>query len=241
VCQALEAGKHVFVEKPLAVHQDELEEIEQTYKRLLDKGEAPLLMVGFNRRFAPQIEEMKRLLAAKREPKTFIMTVNAGEIPPDHWTQDSDIGGGRIIGEGCHFIDLLRFLTGSAIERVQAMTVGDVPSVAVVEDKMTLTMSFADGSMGTVHYFANGDKSFAKERLEVFCGGGILQLDNFRKLNGYGWTGFKSSKLWSQDKGNAACMKAFVRAVEEGRPSPIGFDELVEVTRASFQAATSHP
>ncbi len=237
VCQALEAGKHVFVEKPLAIHDDELDQIATTYRSLVESGEAPLLMVGFNRRFAPQIDEMKSLLDARPEPKTFIMTVNAGEIPAEHWTQNMEVGGGRIIGEGCHFIDLLRFLSDSPLAQIQAMSIGAAPSVQVTQDKATLTMRFEDGSMGTVHYFANGDKSFPKERLEVFCGGGILQLDNFRRLEGFGWPGFKSSKLWSQDKGNAACMKRFVNAVELGGTSPISFDELMEVSRAAIVAA----
>lgn len=237
LCRALEAGKHVFVEKPMAIDAREVIEIEETYRRLIEEERAPLLMVGFNRRFAPQIEEMKSLLAAKTQPKSFIMTVNAGEIPPEHWTQNPDVGGGRIIGEACHFIDLLRFLAGAPIERMQTMSMGAAPGVAVTEDKASLTMSFADGSIGTVHYFANGDKSFPKERLEVFCGGGILQLDNFRRLDGYGWPGFKSSKLWSQDKGNAACIKRFLEAVEAGQSSPISFGEILEVSRAAIQAA----
>jgi predicted dehydrogenase/threonine dehydrogenase-like Zn-dependent dehydrogenase len=238
VVAALEQGKHVFVEKPLAIDMEGLERVERTYEDLFERGEAPLLMVGFNRRFAPHIRKMRELLGSRRLPKTFIMTVNAGDIPGDHWTQDPNCGGGRIIGEGCHFVDLLRFLADRPISHLQSMAVGDVDGVEIPEDKMTITMRFEDGSLGTIHYFANGDKSFPKERLELFSEGAILQLDNFIKLHGFGWPGFKSERLWSQDKGNAACIKAFIEAIESGAPSPIPVGELFEVTRATFEASS---
>jgi predicted dehydrogenase/threonine dehydrogenase-like Zn-dependent dehydrogenase len=235
-CAALKAGKHVFVEKPLAITREELETLVQTYEAacLKKEGASPLLMVGFNRRFAPQIQKVKRLLNGISEPKTFVMTVNAGNIPAEHWTQDRMIGGGRIIGEGCHFVDLLRFLSGSPIVSVQAMMMGAAAGGTSRDDKATFTIGFADGSFGTVHYLANGHKSFPKERLEVFCGGRVLQLDNFRKLQGYGWPGFQKMNLWRQDKGNAACVAAFIQSIREGTPSPIPFEELVEVSRATF-------
>jgi predicted dehydrogenase len=192
-------------------------------------------MVGFNRRFAPQVLKIKSLLAGVGEPKSFIMTVNAGAIPPDHWTQDKAVGGGRIIGEGCHFIDLLRFLADAPIVSVQAVGMGQAPGMAVRDDKVSFNLGFADGSFGTVHYLANGHKSFPKERLEIFCAGRILQLDNFRKLQGYGWPGFEKMNLWRQDKGQTACAAAFVEAIRNGGPSPIPFEELVEVTRVSFE------
>lgn len=232
VCDALRAGKHVFVEKPLATSSDGLAEIEAAYSEVSSAVPAPLLMVGFNRRFAPHVVKIRTLLGAVTEPKSFVMTVNAGSIPVEHWTQDPQVGGGRIIGEACHFIDLLRFLAGSPIIGVQATMMG--PRVSVPEDKISFTLTFADGSFGAVHYLANGHKAFPKERLEVFCEGKVLQLDNFRRLAGYGWRRFSSMRLWSQDKGNTACAAAFVQAIDRGGPSPIPFDELLEVTRASF-------
>lgn len=237
VCEALKRGKRVFVEKPLAIGDEDLKMIVETYNELSSKGSAPILMAGFNRRFAPHVRKMKALLGGVKEPKAFIMTVNAGAIPPEHWTQTPETGGGRIIGEACHFIDLLRFLTGSMIISSVATVIGRAPGVPVRDDKVSFTLSFADGSIGTVHYLANGNKSFPKERLEVFCGGGVLQLDNFRRLQGWGWPGFKSMNLWSQDKGNEECVAEFVRAVKEGNGSPISFDELVEVTKVSFEIA----
>ncbi|MFZ1986179.1 MAG: Gfo/Idh/MocA family oxidoreductase, partial [Desulfatitalea sp.] len=235
VCEALKAGKHVFAEKPLCLTRAELAEIESAYAALVTPhASPPLLMVGFNRRFAPHVVKMKELLVGIQEPKSFVMTVNAGAIPPDHWTQDRSVGGGRIIGEGCHFIDLLRFLAGASIAGVQAHLLGAAPGLAIRDDKVTLTLCFADGSFGTVHYLANGHKSFPKERLEVFCAGRILQLDNFRKLTGFGWKGFKKMKLWRQDKGQRACAAAFVEAIATGAPSPIPFEEVIEVTRTCF-------
>ena len=239
VCDLLKAGKHVFVEKPLALKLDELATIEEAYKNAWSRGDNPLLMVGFNRRFSPQMQKIKSLLEKTKEPKSFIMTVNAGAIPSDHWTQDKAVGGRRIIGEGCHFIDLLRFLAGSPISGYQAMMMGEAPGVEIRDDKVSITLAFEDGSFGTVHYLANGNKSFPKERLEVFCGGGILQLDNFRKLKGYAWPGFNKMNLWSQDKGNQDCATAFVSAIREGRSAPISFEELMEVSRVSIEIAES--
>lgn len=234
VCRALSAGKHVFVEKPLALQRAELAQIEALYEALPRR---PVLMVGFNRRFAPQLQKIKALLSAVSEPKSFIMTVNAGNIPMDHWTQDGSVGGGRLIGEACHFVDLLQFLAGAPVASVQALSLGVGQDNFFSEDKTTITLGFADGSVGTVHYLANGHRSFPKERLEVFCGGRILQLDNFRRLRGYGWPGFKKMNLWRQDKGQGACVAAFVAAVREGRGAPIPFNELVLTARTMFEIA----
>jgi predicted dehydrogenase len=238
VVAALGAGKHVFVEKPLAINEAQLGQVVQCYETLVTQGQAPLLSIGFNRRFAPHVVKMKTLLSAIAEPKTFIMTVNAGDIPADHWTQDMAVGGGRIIGEACHFVDLLRFLAGAAIIKTQAMKLSS-EVMSVTDDKVSLTLSFADGSIGTIHYFANGHKSFPKERLEVFVAGRILALDNFRTLTGYGWPGFKTLRLFSQDKGHNANVTAFIKAIETGKPSPIPFDEIVEVTKATLELAHS--
>jgi predicted dehydrogenase/threonine dehydrogenase-like Zn-dependent dehydrogenase len=236
VSQALQAGKHVFVEKPLAVTADELAKVESAWEEAAEKAPRHV-MVGFNRRFAPQVQKMKGLLASVSEPKSFIMTMNAGAIPADHWTQDIQVGGGRVIGEACHFIDLMRYLAGAEIVSIQARRMGDHPGVAVTEDKASITLGFADGSFGTVHYFANGAASFPKERVEVFAAGRVLQLDNFRKLKGYGWPGFRKMNLWRQDKGQSACAAAFLRAIEQGAESPIPISEIFEVARVTIEVA----
>jgi predicted dehydrogenase len=176
------------------------------------------------------------LLQAVTEPKSLIMTMNAGAIPANHWTQDTAAGGGRIIGEACHFIDLMRYLVGHPITSVQARRMGDHSAVAVTEDKASITLGFADGSFGTIHYFANGAAAFPKERVEVFTAGRVLQLDNFRKLRAYGWPGFGKLNLWRQDKGQKACAAAFLLAVREGRPA-IAAQEIFEVARVTLEVA----
>jgi predicted dehydrogenase/threonine dehydrogenase-like Zn-dependent dehydrogenase len=234
VTKALGHGKHVFVEKPLAINYQELEQVEQVYLKNAGKTH---LMVGFNRRFAPQVQKMKSLLSSVKQPKSFIMTMNAGAIPPEHWTQENEVGGGRIIGEACHFIDLMRFLAGSEIVSVQARRMGDNDFENITEDKATVTLGFADGSFGTIHYFANGAASFPKERVEVFAAGRVLQLDNFRKLTGYGWPGFSKMNLWRQDKGQNACAAAFLKAIEQGGETPIPANEIFEVAKVTIEAA----
>lgn len=194
VIKALNAGKPVFVEKPLVLRRAELDEVTQVVADRAGQGQAPLFMVGFNRRFSPLVQKAKSLLDNIRTPKVFIMTVNAGAIPAEHWTQAQDIGGGRIGGEACHFVELFRFLAGCRITGVQVTEMGPAPGLQVRDDKTSFTLSFEDGSFGTVHYLANGHKSFPKERLEIFAGGGILQLDNFRILKGFGWPGFKNMR-----------------------------------------------
>jgi predicted dehydrogenase/threonine dehydrogenase-like Zn-dependent dehydrogenase len=233
VIAALKADKHVFVEKPLCLKLEELEEIRANLRhregaqgsdaaihapnrsprpggRPDDGSDSPILMVGFNRRFSPHMQKIKQLLDTVTAPKSFIMTVNAGTIPPDHWTQDPHSGGGRIIGEACHFIDLLRFLAAAPITGFDRSFMA-----SPARDTATITLKFADGSVGTIHYFTNGSKSFPKERLEVFTNGRVLALDNFRKLSGYGWPGFSKMNLWSQDKGQVACVRAFVDSIRQ--------------------------
>ena len=230
VCRGLAAGKAVFVEKPLCLTREELDRIETV---VAEHPELPL-MVGFNRRFAPQTVQLAKLLRGVEAPKAFVMTVNAGMIPPGHWTHDPQIGGGRMIGEGCHFVDLLRFLAGSPIVTAQALQLGAHPALPQSDDVLTATLRFADGSIGTIHYFGNGHRSLAKERLEVFCGGRVLQLDNFLTLRGFGWPGFTKQTLWRMDKGHRAEAAAVVHTLKTGGPAPIPFAEIAEVTRVTF-------
>ena len=233
-CKALKARKNVFVEKPLCLTISELEKIKDVYSSVVsNESQSPLLMVGFNRRFSPHIQKIKTLLDGVSEQKSFVMTVNAGAIPEDHWTQDKEIGGGRIIGEACHFIDLLRYLASSTIESSAVVKMGKG-----VGDTVSIELRFVDGSIGTVHYFANGSKKFPKERLEIFTAGRILQLDNFRTLRGFGWKGFTKMRLWRQDKGQNKCVSSFVRAIQDGAPSPISFGELIEISRVSIELSS---
>lgn len=238
VVDALAAGNNVFVEKPLALTLAELDMIDEAYQAA-NKTASVRLMVGFNRRYAPHIIKMKELLNSHRSPKSIVMTINAGEIPEDHWTQDPLVGGGRIVGEGCHFIDLMRHLVGHSIVDSQAMMIGNAAGVSIREDKVSITLSFEDGSFGTIHYLSNGGSVFPKERIEVFCDNAVLQMDNYRVLKGYGWNGFKKMKLMKQDKGQRACAKAFIEAVREGQDAPITYEEVMESSRISIEIANS--
>lgn len=224
---ALDAGKHVFVEKPLCLTADELSAVEAAHS-----GNA-LLMVGFNRRFAPLLIELQQHLSRLSGPKAFVYTCNAGALPGDHWTQDPAAGGGRLLGEACHFVDLLRFLAASPIEDLQLINAADCKPCP---DTFSMQLRFADGSIGTVHYFANGSKAFPKERLEVFADGKVLQLDNFRKLKAWGILGLRTRRLLSQDKGQEACCKAFLKAIETGGSPPIPVEEIFEVQRWLLRA-----
>ncbi len=233
VCETLSAGKHCYVEKPLAMNEAELAEVRAASAAAPDRH----VMVGFNRRFSPHIVKMTELLSGRGEPLCMNMTVNAGIIPPEHWVHDPVRGGGRIIGEGCHFIDLLAFIAGSNVRSVAAMMVGE--GVAVHEDKMSIVLGFEDGSVGTVNYFANGSKKYPKETLEVFSDGRVLRLDNFRRLTGYGFKGFRKFKTSRQDKGHAAEFAAFIERVGSGGQPLIPLEQLENVTLASFAAMES--
>jgi predicted dehydrogenase/threonine dehydrogenase-like Zn-dependent dehydrogenase len=225
VVQALEAGKHVFVEKPLCLTLPELADITAATAAAPTQA----LMVGFNRRFSPLVVRMQSLLATVPGPKHIIATVNAGVVPPDHWTMDKARGGGRIVGEACHFIDLLRHLAGWPIRHHRAV------AARGSSEQATLTVEFEDGSVGVIHYLTNGHRGFPKERIEVFVAGRVLQLDNFRRLEGWGWPGFSKMSLWQQDKGQRACVAAFVESRRQGAAPIVAVAELLETSRAAIE------
>jgi len=240
VIKCLKAGKNVWVEKPLCIDMESLVAIESAYNQAhgATTTPGPQLMVGFNRRFAPQVQKMHQLLSGVSGPKSFIMTINAGYIPDEHWTQDLSIGGGRIIGEACHFIDLMRFLAGSKIISTQTRGLGQYGGQLVQTDSASITLGFEDGSFGTILYFANGSSKFPKERIEAFADGRILQLDNFRRLTGYGWSNFRKMNLFSQNKGQDECASKFVSAIKDGT-CLIPSEEIFEVTRVAIEASAS--
>jgi len=233
LCEALEAGKHVFVEKPLALSEPELAAVAEAVTRRPDR----IVMVGFNRRFSAHTRTIQRLLAGRSEPLSMAMTVNAGFLAPDHWTQDPERGGGRIIGEGCHFIDLLACVASSPAIRVAAARMGG--GTVVRDDKMIITVEFADGSIGALNYFANGSKGYPKETLEIFSDGRVLRLENFRVTHGYGFRGFRKYRTFRQDKGHNAEIAAFVERVAAGGEPLIPFEQLHNVTLATFAAVES--
>lgn len=228
--QSLLAGKHVFVEKPLCITSDQLSVIQTAFS-----GQQ-VLMVGFNRRFAPLLVELKKHVDCLTGPKVFVYTCNAGAIPADHWTQDPDIGGGRLLGEACHFLDLLRYLAACPIKDISLYTASDNKPCP---DTFSLQFCFEDGSLGTVHYLSNGSRSFPKERLEVFSSGKVLRLDNFRKLQAWGIPNFRTRRLLSPNKGQVACCASFLRSIQDGGTPPIPVSELFEVQRFLLQAVNA--
>jgi predicted dehydrogenase/threonine dehydrogenase-like Zn-dependent dehydrogenase len=232
---ALRAGKHVFCEKPLCMNEDELAEIVAACS---DGGQKPLLMVGFNRRFAPMVQRMKAFLAEINEPLALHYRVNAGYIPPDHWVNDPEQGGGRIRGEVCHFVDLLCFLAGAAPTEVHTRSLANHGRYS--DDNVVLSLQCANGSQGTISYFANGDRSYSKERVEVFGGGAAAMLEDFRVLelvrDGRKQT-FRSRLR--QDKGHRSEWEAFAAAIRNGSESPIPFEEIVASTLTTLGAVES--
>lgn len=231
VAAALRAGKHVFCEKPLALNETELLEIESE----LARPDAPYLMAGFNRRFAPLAQKLRAFFEDRHEPLGAHYRVNAGYIPLSHWLHDPQQGGGRIIGEACHFIDFLAFLAGQPPISVTAQALPDQGRYR--EDNAVLTFTFADGSLGSVSYLANGDKAFPKERVEVFSGGKVGVLDDFRTLElvSQGRRQKTASRL-RQDKGHQAEWEAYVQVLTRGGPPPIPYPQLFGVMRGAFAA-----
>jgi predicted dehydrogenase len=230
VLAALRGGKHVFCEKPLAINSLQLEEIFAE----LNSDRGSLLTVGFNRRFAPLAIQMKQFLN-RPEPLLANYRVNAGFLPLTHWTQDPSSGGGRIIGEGCHFIDFISFLVGLPPVSQTARALPDFGRYH--QDNVQITLTYADGSIGSLSYLANGDKSFPKERVEVFQGGKVAVLDDFRSLElvGDGRRQVTRSAL-RQDKGHQAGWQAFLQAIRQGGPAPIPYAHIWGVTQATFAA-----
>lgn len=231
VIAALKAGKNVYCEKPLAIREDELSEIAD----FLQKTPTPLLTVGFNRRYAPFGIKLKQFMENRTEPLMIHYRVNAGFLPANHWLHDLNQGGGRIIGEGCHFIDFLTYLVGQSPCKV--IVTGLPDGNRYHQDNVLMSFTFPDGSVGSISYLANGNKNYSKERVEVFCGGKLGVLDDFRSLELV--TEEERHRLVSrfrQDKGHQAAWRSFCNAILKGGPAPIPYEQLIGVTRASFAA-----
>ena len=232
VTKALKAGKNVFVEKPLAINSSQLSAV----SKVLKAENCPLMTVGFNRRFAPLIQNLKSSIVNRNEPLHAHYRVNAGFIPANHWTQDEAISGGRIIGEACHFIDLITFLVGALPVKVSAHALPNNGKYR--EDNVSMTFTFADGSIGVVDYLANGDKSTPKGRLEVFCEGMVSVLDDYVSLTTVK-DGKKKVEKGAQDKGWKAEMAAFAESVRAGKEPPIPYEQIIAITKSTFAAVES--
>jgi polar amino acid transport system substrate-binding protein len=233
VVDALRASKAVFVEKPLAVDRAQLDLVKQTCTEAREHGHQPFLMVGFNRRFAPFSTKIKEFFAGRQEPMIVHLRINAGYLPAEHWTQQAGQGG-RVVGELCHFIDWARYLTGSCIRTISASALPDGNRYR--GDNVACTISFADGSIANLLYLANGDSAVSKEYIEVFCEGGVARLEDFTRLELSRNRKVKRYKS-PRDKGHVQELKQVLKAMASGGPSPIPFDELFEVTEATFLVA----
>lgn len=229
---ALKAGKNVFVEKPLAMNYDELEEVKKVYLESNRK-----LMVGFNRRFSPIAEKIKSEFLGNGEPKVVNIRVNAGFLPKDHWTQHKEIGGGRIIGEMCHFIDLMQYFTDAKPVKVYAASIKTDNQNLTSEDNISITVSFSDGSIGNLLYLGNGDKSLPKELIEVFSGGKVGRIHDFRKGDLH--KGNKLIKLKLDGKGHKQEVEAFLKSLKENTEAPIPFESIYLTTLTTFKVLDS--
>lgn len=228
VLESLQAGKHVFVEKPLALNNTELDQIIEAHNG------SKTLTVGFNRRFSPHIQKIKQLVG--NSPMNVIATMNAGYIPSNVWVHDMKVGGGRIVGEACHFIDLITYLTGSKVKAVCMNAMG--PSPQENTDNASILLEYENGSTGVINYFSNGSKAYSKERIEVYSQERTAIMDNFRETKGYGFKGFSKLKT-GLDKGHKAQFTLMVDRVQKGGEALIPFEEIVNTTRASFAAIES--
>ncbi len=236
VLAALAAGKHVFVEKPLCLTEAELDDIAALYGEKMKAGLR--LAVGFNRRFSPHFVKAKEFLAGRSSPLVMSYRVNAGALPAGHWTQDPKVGGGRIIGEGCHFVDYLQELCGGRVASVQASAIAPQGG-GIVQDQSILSLTFSEGSVGTILYAAGGDTALAKERCEVFGDGKSIVMDDFARSEFYArgrCTVFKTSR---RDKGFAPQMAAFCRSLLESDAPGMDFDGILAVTRTCLRAIGS--
>jgi predicted dehydrogenase/threonine dehydrogenase-like Zn-dependent dehydrogenase len=229
--RALKAGKHVFVEKPLALKESELERIREALE-----GANRILTVGFNRRFAPLAQALRQLVDARTGPLSLVITVNAGWIDTNHWTQDLKQGGGRIVGEASHFLDLGRYLVGASIRDVSVRSATD-RNGRRLDDVSHLTVTFGDGSTAAIHYLATGSRSYPKERVEAFFDGRTVAIDNWRRLRTWGVGRWHLPLRKRMDKGHAAQVQAFARAIREGGPPPVPMDEILDVSSWSIRAA----
>jgi polar amino acid transport system substrate-binding protein len=231
---ALEAGRHVFVEKPLALDDAELDEV-----LTAASSSRGLLTVGYNRRFSPHARLCQEFFAGRRAPLSILYRVNAGRIPREHWIQNASEGGGRVVGEVCHFVDLMHFLTGSVTTRVYAEAVASRDESAVDADSVFITLRFADGSNGTIAYLAEGDRALAKERVEVYGEGRTFVIDDFRAAATYAGGRESRSSLRAQDKGQREEVRACLAAVAAAGPAPISLEDLAATTRATFRIVES--
>ena len=224
VLDLIKKNKNIYVEKPLALKLDEIDTINKSLKNYTG-----LLTVGFNRRFSPHIVNAKNLINNTNLPKALIININAGGIDSNHWVHDTEKGGGRLIGEACHFIDLCRFLVGQKIVEWSKNSL-----ISTNQDTFSISLKFEDGSIGTINYFANGHRSMPKERIEIYVDNKILKINNFKTITGHGWNTFFNPISFSQNKGQKEIVEHFLRQIIISGVPIIPYEELLEVARISI-------
>jgi len=229
VIKALENRKNIFVEKPLCMNEKELEEISKLYQM-----QKTHLMVGFNRRFSPAIQKVKKIFSDD-QLKSINIRVNAGILTPEHWVNDPEIGGGRIIGESCHFIDLVMYIAGSKIKSVYATPLNDSDKV---KNTVNISLSFENGSIANISYFSNGSKKLPKEYIEIFSGGTVITIDDFKSIRIFS-NSIKKIKFTGQDKGHHDELKQYIEAIKNGKPCPISFEDCYISMLTTFKALES--
>jgi predicted dehydrogenase len=234
ILKALAAGKHVFTEKPLALTEDDVAAISEAVER-----SSCMIMVGFNRRFSPAARSLRKVFSDISSPLTVSIRMNAGPVPADHWTQSEDEGGGRLVGEACHAIDLASYLVGSRPVRVYAEAVGGARAPAITDDQAFISLRHANGSISSVGYLAGGDRAYGKERIEVIGGGRVGVIEDFRTLTIAANGKVKTEKRWQQDKGHRAEMEAFAESIVKGGPAPIPWEDIQATSLASILAVRS--
>jgi len=236
ICEAIEGGKHVFVEKPLALNAEQLAKVEEMARRYPDL----MVMVGFNRRFSPLNRYAKKLFGPINEPIVINYRINAGYIPKDSWIHDPEQGGGRIIGEVCHFVDLIQYFSDSLPESVYAESIRGHNGAMPDRDNVAITVKLRNGSVGSIIYVANGDKSYPKEKVEIFGQGSVAVIDNLKSVNftKNGRTERKKNRF-AMDKGHQDEMDALFRSIKEGHDFPVDFQEYVYTTLTTFKIEES--
>jgi predicted dehydrogenase len=225
VCEGIKKNKHIYVEKPLAIDMEQLNKIKKE-----SVNNKKILMVGFNRRFSPLVRKAKSLIMNYKESISINIRINSGSIDGNSWIQDPETGGGRVVGEVCHFLDLLQYLIDSDVVSYKSEVME-----SKYNDTLAIILKYRNGSVGNITYYSNGHNLYPKENIEIYVDNKILVIENFKNLKGFGWSKFKNLKLWQQNKGNSECINAYLKSVTDGKESPININDILSVSEIAIK------